>query len=61
MKVAIIGCTHAGISAMNECLKYYPDAEITVYERHADISYLSCATYLHIGGDVKKFRRRFLR
>lgn len=53
MKVAIIGCTHAGISAMNECLKYNPDAEITVYERHADISYLSCATYLHIGGDVK--------
>lgn len=53
MKVAIIGCTHAGISAMNECLKYYPDAEITVYERHADISYLSCATYLHIGGAVK--------
>lgn len=53
MKVAIIGCTHAGISAMNECLKYYPDAEITVYERNANISYLSCATYLHIGGAVK--------
>lgn len=53
MKVAIIGCTHAGISAMKQCLKYYPDAEITVYERHASISYLSCATYLHISGTVK--------
>lgn len=52
MKVAIIGCTHAGISAMKQCLKYYPDAEITVYERHASISYLSCATYLHISGSV---------
>lgn len=53
MKVAIIGCTHAGIAAMRQILKYYPEAEITVYERHADISYLSCGTYLHIGGTVK--------
>lgn len=52
MKVAIIGCTHAGISAMKQCLKYYPDADITVYERSSEISYLSCATYLHIGGTV---------
>ncbi|MDT6951375.1 FAD-dependent oxidoreductase [Companilactobacillus alimentarius] len=52
MKVAIIGCTHAGIAAMNQCLKYYPQTEITVYERSKDISYLSCATYLHIGGSV---------
>lgn len=53
MKVAIIGCTHAGIAAMKQILKYYPDTEITVYERHAEISYLSCGTYLHIGGTVK--------
>lgn len=53
MKVAIIGCTHAGIAAMNQILKYYPDTEITVYERHAEISYLSCGTYLHLGGEVK--------
>ena len=53
MKVAIIGCTHAGIAAMRQILKYYPEAEITVYERHADISYLSCGTYLHVGGTVK--------
>jgi len=53
MKIAIIGCTHAGIAAMKQILKYYPDTEITVYERHADISYLSCGTYLHIGNTVK--------
>lgn len=53
MKVAIIGCTHAGIAAIKQILKYYPDTEITVYERHADISYLSCGTYLHLGGAVK--------
>jgi len=53
MKIAIIGCTHAGIAAMKQILKYYPETEITVYERHAEISYLSCGTYLHIGNTVK--------
>ncbi|GEO63536.1 NADH oxidase [Companilactobacillus nantensis] len=38
---------------MKQILKYYPDADITVYERHAEISYLSCGTYLHLGGEVK--------
>ncbi|TAS74714.1 NADH oxidase, partial [Lactiplantibacillus plantarum] len=52
MKVAIIGCTHAGIAAMKQILKYYPGTEITVYERHADISYMSCGTYLHLGGTI---------
>lgn len=53
MKIAIIGCTHAGIAAIKQILKYYPESEITVYERHAEISYLSCGTYLHLGGSVK--------
>ena len=53
MKIAIIGCTHAGIAAIKQILKYYPQSEITVYERHAEISYLSCGTYLHLGGSVK--------
>jgi len=53
MKIAIIGCTHAGIAAVNQILKYYPGTEITVYERHSDISYLSCGTYLHIGNTVE--------
>jgi len=38
---------------MKQILKYYPTAEITVYERHAEISYLSCGTYLHLGRTVK--------
>ncbi|KRO00095.1 FAD-dependent oxidoreductase [Companilactobacillus kimchiensis] len=53
MKIAVIGCTHAGIAAIKQILKYYPDADITVYERNAEISYLSCGTYLHLGGTVK--------
>lgn len=52
MKVVVIGCTHAGIAAVKQILKHYPEAEITVFERQAYISYLSCATYLHIKGTV---------
>ncbi|WP_334329807.1 FAD-dependent oxidoreductase [Companilactobacillus sp. HBUAS59699] len=53
MKVVVIGCTHAGIAAVKQILNYYPETEITVYERQNSISYLSCATYLHIKGTVK--------
>ncbi|BDZ31832.1 FAD-dependent oxidoreductase [Lactiplantibacillus sp. WILCCON 0030] len=53
MKVVVIGCTHAGIAAVTQILKNYPQADITVFERQAQISYLSCATYLHIKGTVE--------
>lgn len=53
MKVVVIGCTHAGIAAVKQVLKCYPESKITVYERQDSISYLSCATYLHIEGTVK--------
>ncbi|WP_143462322.1 FAD-dependent oxidoreductase [Levilactobacillus enshiensis] len=53
MKVVVIGCTHAGIAAVRQILNYYPNADITVYERQSEISYLSCATYLHIEGTVQ--------
>ncbi|MFC6323008.1 FAD-dependent oxidoreductase [Companilactobacillus baiquanensis] len=53
MKVVVIGCTHAGIAAVKQILNNYPDTKITVYERQSSISYLSCATYLHIEGTVK--------
>lgn len=59
MKVIVIGCTHAGIAAVRQILKSYPTSEITVYERHATISFLSCTAYLHIGGDVPNLDQAF--
>ncbi|MBD8498206.1 FAD-dependent oxidoreductase [Paenibacillus arenosi] len=53
MKVAVIGCTHAGTAAIVETAKRYPDAEITVYERNDNISFLSCGIALYVGGVVK--------
>lgn len=53
MKIAVIGCTHAGTAAIVNAAKLYPDAEITVYERNDNISFLSCGIALYVGGVVK--------
>ncbi|MCR8978360.1 FAD-dependent oxidoreductase [Brevibacillus laterosporus] len=53
MKIAVIGCTHAGTAAIVTAAKLYPDARITVYERNDNISFLSCGIALYVGGVVK--------
>lgn len=41
MKVAVIGCTHAGTFATQATLAEHPDWDITVYETHDNLSFLS--------------------
>lgn len=53
MKVAVIGCTHAGTFATKQILTEHPDAQVTVYERNDVISFLSCGIALYLGGQVK--------
>jgi NADPH-dependent 2,4-dienoyl-CoA reductase/sulfur reductase-like enzyme len=53
MKISVIGCTHAGTAAILNAAKLYPDAEITVYERNDNISFLSCGIALYVGGVIK--------
>lgn len=53
MKVVVIGCTHAGTSAVKTILNENPDANVIVYERNDNISFLSCGIALYIGGTVK--------
>ncbi|MCC3375295.1 FAD-dependent oxidoreductase [Cohnella sp. REN36] len=53
MKVVVIGCTHAGTAAITQMAKLHPDAQITVYERNDNISFLSCGIALHVGGVVR--------
>ncbi|MBC9708532.1 MAG: NADH oxidase, partial [Enterococcus sp.] len=52
MKVVVIGCTHAGTAAVKSILKNHPEAEVTVYERNDNISFLSCGIALYVGGVV---------
>jgi NADPH-dependent 2,4-dienoyl-CoA reductase/sulfur reductase-like enzyme len=53
MKVAVIGCTHAGTAAINNILNLYPDAQIDVFEKNDNVSFLSCGIALYVGGVVK--------
>ncbi|NMM52597.1 FAD-dependent oxidoreductase [Paenibacillus aquistagni] len=53
MKIAVIGCTHAGTAAIVNAAKLYPEAQITVYERNDNISFLSCGIALYVGGVIE--------
>jgi NADPH-dependent 2,4-dienoyl-CoA reductase/sulfur reductase-like enzyme len=53
MKVVVVGCTHAGTASIVNIAKLYPEAEITVYERNDNISFLSCGIALYVGGVIK--------
>lgn len=53
MKVVVIGCTHAGTSAVKTILNENPGAEVVVYERNDNVSFLSCGIALYVGGVVK--------
>ncbi|WP_406945204.1 FAD-dependent oxidoreductase [Halobacillus sp. SY10] len=52
MKIAVIGSTHAGTAAVTNMAKLYPEADITVYERNDNVSFLSCGLALYVGGVV---------
>lgn len=52
MKLVVVGCTHAGTFAVKQILKEHPDAEVTVYERNDNISFLSCEIALYLDGKV---------
>ncbi|TLG72465.1 FAD-dependent oxidoreductase [Culicoidibacter larvae] len=53
MKVVVIGCTHAGTAAILNIKANHADAQITVYERNDNISFLSCGIALYVGGVVE--------
>ena len=53
MKIVVIGCTHAGTAAVKTILKENPQAEVVVFERNDNISFLSCGIALYVGGVVK--------
>lgn len=53
MKIIVIGCTHAGTFVVKQILKEHPDAQVTIYERNDNISFLSCGIALYLDGKVK--------
>ncbi|AOM84077.1 FAD-dependent oxidoreductase [Salisediminibacterium beveridgei] len=59
MKIAVIGSTHAGTAAVRNMAHLYPEAEIHVYERNDNVSFLSCGLALYVGGVVKDAQELF--
>ncbi|EKK20498.1 FAD-dependent oxidoreductase [Fructilactobacillus florum] len=53
MKVIAVGCTHAGTFAVKQTLANHPDAEVTIYEKNDNISFLSCGIALYLGKEIK--------
>ncbi len=53
MKIVVVGCTHAGTAAILNAKRINPDADIVVFERNDNISFLSCGIALYVGGVVK--------
>lgn len=53
MKIAVIGCTHAGTAAIVNIAALHKDASVTVYERNDNISFLSCGIALYVEGVIK--------
>ena len=59
MKVVVIGCTHAGTSAVKSIIQEDPSAEVVVFERNDNVSFLSCGIALYIGEVVKNAEELF--
>ncbi|USS93658.1 FAD-dependent oxidoreductase [Fructilactobacillus ixorae] len=53
MKVVVVGCTHAGTFAIKQTLATHPNAEVTVFEKNDNISFLSCGIALYLGKEIK--------
>ncbi|QBO36106.1 NADH oxidase [Periweissella cryptocerci] len=54
MKVIVIGSTFAGTYAVQELLSMHPDAEVTIYEKEATMSFVSSGIALYLNGEVNE-------
>ena len=52
MKIVVIGANHAGTAAINTILDNYKNAEVVVFERNSNISFLGCGMALWIGRQI---------
>ena len=59
MKVVVVGCTHAGTSAVVNLKILHPEAEIVVYEKNDNVSFLSCGIALSVGKVVTEPEKLF--
>lgn len=51
-KIIIVGANHAGTACANTILDNYPNANVTIYDRNDNISFLGCGMALWIGNQI---------
>lgn len=59
MKIVIVGCTHAGTITASQVLSQHSDAEVTIYEKNDNVSFLSCGIATYLGGVAKNIDDMF--
>lgn len=51
-KIIVVGVNHSGTAATNQILALNPQADITVFDRNSNISFLGCGMALWIGNQI---------
>ena len=59
MRIVIVGCTHAGVSAVKAIKAFHPEADVVIYERDDNVSFLSCGIALYLAGEVAQLSDMF--
>lgn len=52
MKIIIVGCSHAGLIASKETLKFHPETDVTIYERTTNIAFEAGGIPLYLSNEV---------
>lgn len=55
MKISIIGASHAGIACATRARREYPDAEIVMYDRRSQVSFISQNILFYLLNEDKRF------
>ncbi len=51
-KIIVVGANHAGTACVNQILGLNPDADITVFDKNSNISFLGCGMAIWIGNQI---------
>lgn len=58
-KIVIIGSNHAGLAAINVIVNSGIEAELVVFDKNSNLSYLGCGTSLFVGKQVESVNNLF--
>ncbi|NLZ71202.1 MAG: FAD-dependent oxidoreductase [Clostridiaceae bacterium] len=51
-KIVIVGANHAGTACINQILTLNPEADVTVFDKNSNVSFLGCGMALWIGNQI---------